>query len=508
MLAIAPDGTSIAFGANGQLYLRSMSDAAVRLVQGLQTVGAPFFSPDGRWLGYISADNQLRKIAVTGGAQVTIADFGAAAAIPFGPVWNADGFIYFGTRGAVERVSANGGRPEPAIRLNAGEIAHRPQLLPDGDTLLFAVASGPVGAGLGAWDRSQIVVQSMKTGNRKAVITGGSDGRYVPTGHIIYAFGNSLFAVPFDLKTLAVGGPVPVIETVNRSTANNAGGADAQLSVADNGSMVYVVGGSTNEDTIPTLVNEAGNQKPLPVPPGRRYATPRFSPDGKQFAVETNDDMGQDVWIGDVNDARPVRKLTFQGINRTALWAEDSQSVAFSSDREGTGRFGIFRQRVDGGPAQRIGEPDHDAGPPQLESWSSDGTKLVFSSRVSGGSGPFSMFVLFPGTGKKPALIVRAAVGGLSSDGRWLTYGAQESGRSQVYVEPFPQTGEKHQVSTENGGQPLWSRDGKRLFFLRSASGGRGRQLVVTEVKTGRGLSFSEEASAGPDDRDRRSSSL
>src|SRR5262249_20354727 len=154
------------------------------------------FSPDGQWIGFHSrSDGKLKRIAITGGAAVTISDVGDP---PHGPLWNSDGFIYLGQPKRIARVSANGGKLDTVIALKDGETAHRPQLLPRGDALLFTLTNAT--GGPDRWDTGQIVVQSLNTGERKVVVPGGSDGRYVPSGHVIYMLGTTLLSVPFDLS--------------------------------------------------------------------------------------------------------------------------------------------------------------------------------------------------------------------------------------------------------------------------------------------------------------------
>jgi eukaryotic-like serine/threonine-protein kinase len=493
-LAISPDGRNIVFEANQQLFVRAMGDTEPKLLQAsAQNIAGPTFSPDGRWVAYLSrAENKIKKTAITGGAAVTLADvppFGNTGG--FGLVWNADDFLYIGHEGAILRVPANGGTLEPIISLKPEEVAHRPQLLPDGDTLLFTMARAGENGGFGRWDKGQIVAQSLRTGRRKVLIAGGSDGRYVRTGHLLYALANTIIAVSFDLKKLQVGGPVPVIEGVRRSTAAGGGGADAQVAVADNGSMIYLAGAQTaGRNLMLTLIDQSGVRKPLAFPPAP-YAAPRISPDGRRFAVQTDDGKSAALWIGDLTGTAPLQRLTFDGNSLDAVWAADSQRIAFSSDRESTGRFRIFQQPVEGRAAQRIGQADSSDAPQQLEAWSSDGKMLLFTGRVKGVAATYILSLNAP----QPAeLVVKSSINAtISPDGHWLAYNANESGRNEVYVQPFPTTGEKHQVTADGGTHPLWSRDGRRLYFMRGDASGT-RQLMATDVQTQHGFTFGRES--------------
>src|SRR5262249_9594055 len=215
------------------------------------------------------------------------------------------------------------------------------------------------------WENAQIVVQSLKTGERKPLIPAGSEGRYVPTGHIVYMNGSILMAVRFDLNKLQViGGPVSILQGVKRAEA--IGGADAQFAVSNNGSVIYVPGTEFVPDPVSlALVDRKGTQKPLNIPAGR-YSQPRISPNGKQLAVELDEGKESHIWIYDLNDAAPIHKLTSEGINLAPLWTTDSQRVVYTTERDDG--WALFWQRVGGGSAEQLAKLS-DARP-QSESWS------------------------------------------------------------------------------------------------------------------------------------------
>jgi eukaryotic-like serine/threonine-protein kinase len=495
LVAISPDGGTIVYAADGQLYARNMTDMEARPIPGTsQNASRPTFSPDGKWLAYVSRDdNKLKRIAVTGGAAVNVADFDGINN-GFGLVWNADDFIYVGQLGAIARVPASGGTFAKFIALKPNEAGHRPQLLPGGDALLFTVAVD------NRWDDAQIVVQSLASGERKTVIAGGSDGRYVPTGHIVYALGTNVFATRFDAASLTVSdGPVPVLEGVRRATTTGRGGADAQFAFANNGSMVYMPGGQdSSAEFALVMVDRSGTRKPLNIPSGA-YSTPRISPDGKRLAVVSDDGRDQVVWIADLTDASPIRKLTFEGRNTRPLWSKDGKRVVYNSERGN--EQSIFWQRIDGGVPERLVTLEQGVSG-QSEGWSADGKSLVFTKRTgqSGGGGSAGISMMSTGSDQKPQIVVPAPASNssLSPDGRWLAYASSESGvTNQVFVQPFPPTGEKHQVTTQGGASPLWSPDGTELFFLqplrdetgRVTAGGR-PQIASVEIRTNRGFAF------------------
>jgi hypothetical protein len=237
-LALSPDGTRLAYVANAQVYLRSMSEVLAKPIAGTESsqggVTNPVFSPDGRSVAFYSpSEHALKRIAVTGGAAVTI----CPADYPYGMSWDRDEILFSQGSTGILRVSARGGTPELIVGVKTGEVAYGPQLLPGGQAVLFTLATGTNAV---AWDTAQIVVQSLTSGQRTILISGGSDARYLPTGHLVYAHGGVVFAVRFDLRQLAVvGGPVPVIEGVSR--AFGVTGA-AQFSTAQSGTLVYVPG--------------------------------------------------------------------------------------------------------------------------------------------------------------------------------------------------------------------------------------------------------------------------
>ncbi|PYS36143.1 MAG: hypothetical protein DMG14_25305 [Acidobacteria bacterium] len=476
-VAISPDGANIVYAANQQLYMRSMGEMEARPIPGTaQGADTPFFSPDGRWLGfYSSLERKLKKIAVSGGVAVTICD----ADNVFGASWDTHDSIFFGQgRNGIMRVSANGGKADTVVTLKPGELAHGPQVLPGGNALLFTLASSPSAVG---WDKAQIVVQSLKTGERKVIYEGGSDARFVPTGHIVFALGSTVLALPFDAEKLQVtGGPVPVIEGVRRAPAGSTGAV--QFAVSNNGSLVYVPGDRVafSSQVTLALIDRAGSRKPLNIEAGM-YAQPRISPDGKFLALHTDDGKERIVWIYDLSGRVPIRKLTFGGLNaHRPTWTLDSQRVVFTSDREGDP--GLYWQRADGSGVPELIVTPEPGTTLQSEAFSADGKVLIFSfSR--GGDRNLAMASL--GLDRKPKPLIKgyASNSSISHDGSWLAYSANESGRNEIYVQPFPPTGAKYQVSFGGGRSPLWSPDGRQLFYLQGQANGT-QQIVSVDVQT------------------------
>src|SRR5262249_34259919 len=210
LLALSPDGRNLAYVANDRLYLRPMSDFAARPISGTeryQSVTDPVFSPDGRWIAfYARGDRTIKRVSVAGGAALTICN----AEMPFGIEW-AGNAIYFGqSHKGVMRVSAEGGVPQEVIHVNAGEQAHGPHLLPDGNHMLVTIAHDNT---INRWNNAKIVLFSLSNGEHRDLFEGGSDARYLPTGHLIYAHLGTLLAIPFDLSSLTTtGSPSTVLE--------------------------------------------------------------------------------------------------------------------------------------------------------------------------------------------------------------------------------------------------------------------------------------------------------
>lgn len=482
VIAISPDGAQIAYVADLRLHLRQISDLDARPIPGGEAEGGvlhPAFSPDGRHIVFWSgADQTLKKIPTTGGAPVTL----CAATRPFGVRWQQDGILFGQHDKGILMVSENSGQPELLVSVKPPEVAYGPQLLPDGETVLFTLAKG---TGYEQWDTAQVVAQSRKTGQRRVLIDGASDARYVPTGHLVYAQGGVLFAMPFDTKRLSTSGlRVPVVEGVRRSDGGQTG--VAQFSVSNGGSLVYVPGPISHLSSRGALAffDRTGVVEKLKVPPNA-FETLRVSPDGRRVAVGTHDARAANIWIYDLSGASSIRQLTFGGQNRFPVWTADGQRVAFQSDREGD--RGIFWQRVDGTePAQRLTRPDRGVSHVP-ESWSRVGDRLLFS--MSSGTG-FSLWTFRVADRKAEAFsAVRSAFpfnAAFSPDARWVAYSAYlpggidvASSSSGTFVEPFPGTDTKFRIS-DKGVAPLWSPDGKEIFY----HWGNGELAVVAATTT------------------------
>jgi serine/threonine protein kinase/Tol biopolymer transport system component len=481
VLAISPDGTQIIYVANRTLYHRPMYELEARLIPGTGTqtaVLSPVFSPDGQSVVFwTELDRTLKKISVNGGTPITL----CPVDIPLGMSWTTDGILVAQSGKEILRVSPNAGKPEVLVSTKS-ETATLPYMLPGGKAVLFTLHSG---TDPDKWDKAQIVVQTLASGERKTLIEGGSDGRYVPSGHIVYAFSGTLRAVAFDLQKLQVtSGAVPVLEGVRRGNTDGV----AQYVFSDNGSLIYVPGPATNAFTQRdlALIDRKGSVELLKLPPGPKEAA-RFSPDGKRVAFGSDDGKEAIVSIYDLAGTSAPRRLTFGGRNRFPLWSSDGQRIAFQSNREGD--LGIFWQRADGtGTAERLTKPNKDTAHVP-ESWSPNGEGFLFNV-VEGSTHSLWMFS-FKDKKAAPFGSVQSSIppnAVFSPDGKWVAYASDETGRREVYVQPFPSTGAKYQVLSPgaiNPHHPLWSPDGRELFYIPT-----GGQAVVVSFTAQPSVSF------------------
>jgi eukaryotic-like serine/threonine-protein kinase len=474
-VALSPDGTRLVYAARGggvqQLYLRPLGSLEAQPIPGTEGAVQPFFSPDGQWAGFF-ADGTLKKILLSGGTALSLCD----AADPRGASWGSQGTIIFApTRSsALQQVSAAGGAPQPLTQFekNIDEDSHRwPEFLSDGKAILFAAFRGGSN-----WSNAQVSVQSVGTGERQDLVQGGTHPRYSPTGHLVYARAGTLMAVPFDAQRLTVtGAPVPVQEGVLQSTFTGA----AQYSFSSTGTLVFVPASVHANDRMLVWVSRTGAEQPVPAP-ARAYRGPRLSPNGQEVAVAIEGQETQ-VWLFNLS-RETLTRLTFQaGTNYNPVWTPDGKRIAFNSTSALTG--GVFWQLADGsGGPERLSEF---GGAPNA--WSPDGHLLAF---ISGGpTRRQGIWVLRLGDPSASSGQVQKAepylqgpftqgAAQFSRDGRWLAYASNESGRFEIYVQPYPGPGGKWQISSDGGGEPLWNPNGRELFY-RS-----GNKVMAVEIST------------------------
>ena len=367
LIGLSPDGERLAYVTADGLYLRSMDQLNAQLISGTtNNLTSPVFSPNGQWVVYWArGDVQLKKIAISGGAPVPLCD----ATNPFGVSWGADDNLLFGQPDGIWRVPANGGTPELIVEAGEGEAFHGPQLLPGETWVLFTVTTAQ---GESRWDEAEIVIQSLESGERRVLWRGGSDARYLQTGHLVYALEDVLFAIPFDIDNLEVtGGPVSMVQEVRRAAGAAATTASAQYDFSDNGTFVHIPGGVRGDDSNLAFLDRQGSVEVLPALT-RSYIYPRFSPDDTRIVVQINDDDGSNIWIYEIENNIP-NQLTFDGGERP-LWSPDGTEVTFLN---GNGLWTV-PSNFSGTPTMLPGtEPAGNRGP---GSWSPDGAVLLFGS--------------------------------------------------------------------------------------------------------------------------------
>ncbi len=458
-VAISPDGSQIVYRtANGSLWLRPVDQLEAIQVPGTEegAVG-PFFSADGQSIGFFVA-GQLKKVAVSGGAPVTLADLPDRAS---GASWGLDDMILYGLPDGIWQVPGASGTPELLIPINEGERFFGPQMLPGGEWVLLTMLSDQ-----SSWDAAEIVVQSVTTGERMVLIDGGRDGRYLPTGHLVYGLNNVLFAVPFDVDARQVtGGPVPLVEGVAAAGAGRGAGA-AQFGVSATGSLVYVPDTGTQRRSL-VWVDRQGQEEPVGAE-ARDYQGLRLSPDGGRAAVAMNDDGNEDILIYDLARDIPTR-LTFDAARDSfPVWSPNGERVAFTSYRDGG--TNVFWKAADGtGEVERL-TTSTGGTRPLSSSWSPDGTTLVLAEFHPETQFDIVALSMDDERASEPLLQTefREVYPEVSSDGRWLAYQSNESGQQEVYVRPFPnvQAG-KWLVSQDGGNWPVWAPDSSELFYRR-----------------------------------------
>jgi len=485
----SPDGRSIVFGAakdgRQQLYLRALGQLEATPIAGTEDASNPFFSPDGRWLGFI-LQRALWKVDMAGGPPTPICQTGG---VVFGASWGDDGSIVYSLgRDGLWRVSGSGGTPERLTRPDRrkGELKQLlPQVLPGSRAVLFTLTHTP----LPKWDDTDVMLFDLSSGQQRKLVAAGGDGRYVDSGHLLYMERGTLMAAPFDLVSLRVtGGAVGVVAGVMQAanTTNDLYDSGAgQFAVSSTGSLLYVPGGifPDPERTL-AWVNRRGVEQPLPMPV-RAYLSPRLAPDGTMITVWTQGD--RNVWIGDLS-RQSLTRINMDGRNTRGIWSPDGKRIALSSTLGGTDENAFVVSADGSGTAERLTTCDCQS---YAAAWSPDGrTILAVENR--------NAFDIVRIDIDEPHRSIPLLYGksneyypDISPDGRWIAYASDESGQNEVYVQPFPGLGSRHQVSTEGGTSPAWSHDGRELFYLRTGTlGGQASSTKMMVVSTTLGPPF------------------
>jgi serine/threonine protein kinase len=461
-IALSPDGSRLGFagspaGKPPQLYLRELDQQNATAIPGTEDATQPFFSPDGQWLGFF-ADGKMRKVSIHGGPVTALCD----APIPHGGNWASDDTIIYAPNlgSGLMRISTEGGTPQTLTTtdVKTQELSHRwPQVLPGNKGVLFTIqVMSQV-----SYDEARIALLSPRTGKWQTLLEGGSYARYVPSGHIVYAHSGALMAVPFDLARLQVTGPPAPVQEGVITTAATSGGAE--YDVADSGLLVYVPGTARPPDRTLVWVDRQGVSKELPAPVNA-YFTPRVSPDGKLLAVMVVGGGPENIWIHEFG-RNTLMRFSFEGSGATPLWTPDGRRILY---RTRMPSFSFRWKLADGsGTDEMLLGKDFDDPSATPFSVSPDGKILLFGRHsAAGATGIYALSL--DGSGKiQPFLqaTFNQSNAQFSPDGRWIVYMSNESGRDEVYVQPFPGPGGKWMISTGGGYYPLWARNGREIFF-------------------------------------------
>jgi serine/threonine protein kinase/Tol biopolymer transport system component len=472
-ITVSPDGLRVAFTANNAegkrlLWVRSLDSLNAQPLPGTEGAKTPFWSPDSRFIGFF-AGGKLNKIDASGGRPQTLCD----APEP-GGAWNRDGVIIFsgGVSNGFFRISASGGSPTPATKLGPKEEAHRwPYFLPDGRHFVF----------LGDAQRTEdhhLRVGSLDSPDSQILLNAVSRVAYA-AGYLLFVRQGTLVAQPFDANNLKLSGePVTIAEHV----ADLGNDHEFDFSVSDNGVLAYQIG---NPNSQLTWFDRTGKEIGTVGEPAN-YVHVALSPDERRAAVELLDADGRngDVWLFDLSRGTPSR-LTFDPQwDSSPLWSPDGTRILFCSNRSAGGQVNLYEKAANGAGEDHL----------LLQS---DGAKYALGLSKDGQLILYDNFDLktkegiwiLPLTGDrqpKPYLQTTdfdQAQGRLSPDGRWVAYSSNESGRWEIYVQSFPSSSDKHQISSGGGGWPLWRNDGKELFYISNDN-----KLMAVDIKAGNRL--------------------
>jgi serine/threonine-protein kinase len=474
-IAVSPDGRYLVYTAlSGQLYLHPMDQSISQPIPGAFGY-EPAFSPDGQWIAYL-ANQTISKVSLTGSAPEVI--YASQSSTP-GLWWTADNTILYGTySGGLFRVPVSGGTPNAVTELDSssGEISHRfPQLLPGGKTVIYTVKTKD----MTSFDDALIVAQRLDTRERKIVVKGGYYGRYLPSGHLIYLRGTTIFAAQFDPERLEVtGSPVPIEQG---GVLNNTG--LSCLGFSNNGTVVFSPSSAFNDVNTNSIgwMDLTGATLPL-FDTLRLYNSALLSPDGLKIATGISS-ANDDIWVYDIPRGLLTRLTFGWGNNNNPLWSPDGRYILYSAEKGQIAN--IYRKPWDGsGEEERLTTSTN----PQVPvSFTPDGKTLSYNengdiwmlSLDSSGAGGLAKHYPFI---QSPAL----EYGGVfSADGKWLTYTSNESGKFEVYVVGFPKRQGKWQISNGGGTGGGFSRDGKELYYENAGA------LMMVDVHAGTTFDFS-----------------
>ena len=468
--AVSADGRALVFTAgrfDGRttLWRRSFDEPTSHELPGTEGAGGLFWSPDSAWLGFF-AQGKLKKTSVDGGPPQTLCDAPAGR----GGTWNRDGVIVFapGT-GALYRVSAAGGVPAPVTNTTGSQGF--PQFLPDGHRFLYLAREGPdtSGISIGSLDGTP-PVRLLPDDSNAAYVSAeasapSSASRGARGGYLLFVRQTTLMAQPFDPNTLRTTGEMfPVVQQVG----GNANSGLGQFSTSENGALVYANSGETNRELV--WMDRAGKLMGPSFPAGSQ-ADLRLAPDENRVVFSRVDSGNTDIWVRDLRRGVPSRLSFDPAIDNLPIWSPDGLRVLWPSNRNG-GVFNLYIKSATGAGQEelflKLGTPTGWA-----TDWSHDGRFILY--QISGGKTGQDLWIAPQTQGKapgddKPFPYLQGPFneqnGAFSPDGRWIAYVSNESGKDEVYVQSFPLSGGRWQISAAGGTGPRWRRDGTELFYV------------------------------------------
>ena len=470
---LSPDGRHLVYQGpsdrGSQVYVRALDQFDARALPGTEGANNALlaFSPDGQWLAFASG-GRLKKVTLTSGAPpITLSDFPASCCAGGSMTWQSDdGIILPLIATGLVRISGQGGTP---VAVSTADTEHReidhhsPASLPGSRALLLSVHRGA--------DAFDVAVHRLDTGERRVLVQDAFEPRYLPTGHLVFARGNTLFAAPFDAERLELtGAAVAVIENVQTRLYSGAAG----YRISDEGTLAYTPATPLQGRKL-VWVDRGGRADPLPIGP-RGFGAPSLSPDGRRLAVHIDEGSRSDIWIYEIS-TDSLTRATFDGTSLAPMWTPDGKRLVFSSTKDG--RREIYWQPADGtGQPERLVADDHSV---WAGNWSPDQRTLAYTRQPPTDHNDVGLLRLGerPTTGLVASSAAQEQWPRISPDGRWLAYAAAEMDRldtPEVYVIGLAGAGGKRQVSIEGGGRPVWSRDGRELFYVK------GSQFMVVSV--------------------------
>ena len=489
--ALSPDGSQLAFTATRSdgkrlLYVRSLDSLTARLLPGTEGAFMPFWSPDSRSIAFFVEEGKLKKIDVAGGPALTLRDApnGSTGA------WNRNGVILFTNFDRwLYRVAATGGEANPVSvpDLSRHETFHFfPQFLPDAHHFIYFALSLPL-------ENSGLDAASIDSKETKRILSTDAQAYYAAPppgvagpGYLLFLRGNTLMAQPFDAKQLELkGDPLPVaneLEPVAGITGT--GSVGAAFSLSDTGMLAYHQGRGYGMSELVWL-DRNGKRLGIIGDPAV-YTNPALSPDEKKLTISRLDPQAwtRDIWMFDLERGTSSRFTFDPADDLNPTWSPDGNRVAFTSDRKG--HRDLYQKSAAGTGQDELLIEATKGDQVAIQDWSGDGKTILFHAR--GQKYHVGNIWMLPlGGNRKPSLVIESPFetrnARLSPDGRWIAYSSNESGKFELYVQSFPPSGSKWQISTNGGDEPQWRRDGEELFYLSSDN-----RLMALDVKTESGF--------------------